>query len=105
VQVDLHPEAQSELRRAALWHDQQRAGLGDELFADVGSTLERMATAPQAFPIWPTLPGSENPIRRALLHRFPYALAFEIGANRVLVLAVAHAKRRPFYWLARRNLG
>jgi len=35
VQVDLHPEAQSELRRAALWHDQQRAGLGDELFADV----------------------------------------------------------------------
>lgn len=35
MQVDLHPEAQSELRRAALWHDQQRAGLGDELFADV----------------------------------------------------------------------
>jgi len=35
VQVDLHPEAQSELRRAALWHDQQRAVSAMNSSADV----------------------------------------------------------------------
>ncbi len=40
-------------------------------------------------------------IRRALLARFPYALVFLVREDEVRVLAVAHAKRRPGYWLSR----
>lgn len=40
-------------------------------------------------------------IRRALLPRFPYTLIFiDMGAE-VRVIAVAHVKREPGYWLER----
>jgi hypothetical protein len=35
--------------------------------------------------------------------RFPYVIAFEKHEHHVLVLAVAHTKRRPLYWLTRTN--
>jgi hypothetical protein len=40
-------------------------------------------------------------IRRVLLPRFPYAVVFMDLGREVRVLAVAHAKRRPGYWLNR----
>ena len=42
-------------------------------------------------------------IRKATIQRFPYVIAFEKHKQHVLVLAVAHAKRRPLYWLTRAN--
>jgi len=33
--------------------------------------------------------------------RFPYGIAFEEHERHLLVLAVAHSKRRPLYWLTR----
>jgi hypothetical protein len=42
-------------------------------------------------------------IRKATIQRFPYVIAFEKHEQHVLVLAVAHAKRRPLYWLRRVN--
>jgi hypothetical protein len=35
VAADLHREALAELRRAAIWYDEQRPGLGDEVCAAV----------------------------------------------------------------------
>jgi hypothetical protein len=47
---------------------------------------------------------AERPmIRKATTQRFPYVIAFEKHAQHVLVVAVAHAKRRPLYWLTRVN--
>jgi hypothetical protein len=51
--------------------------------------------------VWPGTARAAVPIRKAVLEQFPYLIAFEVDADRVLVLAVAHAKRRPLYWLAR----
>jgi hypothetical protein len=49
--------------------------------------------------------GPPVPIRRALVERFPYAIAFEAHPDAVFILAVAHAKRRPLYWLHRSGTG
>ena len=38
---------------------------------------------------------------QATTQRFPYVIAFEKHEQHVLFLAVAHAKRRPLYWLTR----
>jgi plasmid stabilization system protein ParE len=85
-----------------LWYDERRSGLGDEFVAEATALLESVATAPHSFPLWPGVSGSRSiPIRRAVMHRFPYVLAFEENPKHVLVLAVAHGKRRPVYWLAR----
>ena len=42
-------------------------------------------------------------IRKATIQRFPHVIAVEKHEQHVLVLAVAHAKRRPLYWLTRVN--
>jgi plasmid stabilization system protein ParE len=39
--------------------------------------------------------------RRFLLRRFPYSVFYRVDANQVIVIAVAHAHRRPGYWRSR----
>jgi len=101
VRVELHADARAEVRSAALWYDEQRPGLGAELVSAVADAIRRMEQAPLSFPRWPDVRGEGVPIRRALVDRFPHAVAFEVHPDHVLILAVAHAKRRPLYWLAR----
>jgi len=104
VQVELHPEARAELRSAALWYEQRRTGLGGEFIAEVAAALDRIGEAEDSFPAWPGTHSASPPIRRATLQRFPYLIAFESREQAVLVLAVAHARRRPLYWLSRGGL-
>lgn len=40
-------------------------------------------------------------IRKRVVRGYPFLIAYVIRREHVVVLAVAHAKRRPFYWLAR----
>lgn len=37
-----------------------------------------------------------------MLRRFPYHLIYTVEGDELIVTAVAHHKRRPFYW-SRRN--
>ena len=101
MRVELHPDARVELRAAALWYDEQRIGLGDELIDELSLALTRIAAMPASFPVWPGISRATVSIRRALISRFPYGVAFEVHSEHILVLAIPHSKRRPLYWLAR----
>lgn len=58
--------------------------------------VEELAEFPRFLDMPPDLD-----IRRTLLPRFPYAVVFiELGGE-VRILAVAHTKRQPGYWLDR----
>lgn len=105
MRVLLHPEASAELRAAALWYEERSVGLGEDLVVEVSEALARIAMAPRSFPVWPGASARPSPARRAVVHRFPYVVAFEEHPDHVLVLAIAHAKRRPLYWLSRSELG
>lgn len=101
MRVELHPEARAEFRAAAIWYDERQPGLGDELIADVKLTLDRIAASPRAYGQWPGADAVQPLIRRAVLSRFPYVVAYEEDPKRILVLAIAHSRRRPLYWLTR----
>ena len=47
---------------------------------------------------WPQV---EENTQQYLLRRFPYAVIYRARAERVLVVAVAHMRRRPGYWRGR----
>ncbi len=94
----LHPDAIVELEEAALWYEDLRPGLGEEFIAEIDATVARVIEQPALFTLW----AGEAKVRRAVVERFPYVLFFEATETEVLVLAVAHAARRPGYWLARR---
>ena len=68
----------------------QRAWVYPEAIAE-----ERVEEAPRQWPPYLT------DTRRYLLRRFPFFVAFRESEDRVQVLAVAHARRRPGYWPGR----
>ena len=98
--VRLSPEAIDELVETAQWYQSSRPGLESEFVAEVDRVLPLIASSPKASPRLLDLP-ADLEIRRALLPRFPYTLIFMDLGEHVRVLAVAHAKRRPGYWLDR----
>lgn len=101
MRVDLHPEARAEVRAAALWYDERRPGGGDRFVERVDDALRRLEETPAIYPLWPGTEAAPIPIRKALLEQLPYTVAFELHQEHVLVLAIAHAKRQPLYWLVR----
>ena len=97
MRVVLHPDADREFRRAAFWYEERSPGLGDEFVASVSEALRRIGERPRSFPPWlEALTPSGEPIRRAVLRRFPYIVAFEIHSEHLLVLA-AEESPRPRY--------
>lgn len=100
MNVVLHLAAVADLTAAGDWYERRRPGLGLDLVEEIERALEVIAESPTAWPRWPGAP-TELEIRRVLLPRFPFALPYLIQADRIVVLAVAHEKRRPGYWLPR----
>ena len=91
------PDAEAELQSAAMWYEEKRRGLGIEFVAVVDRAFRAVLENPEACPIW----RADRPYRRRFLKRFPYVVFFDIDAATVEIVAVAHAKRRPGYWLDR----
>lgn len=66
----IRPLAESDLNDAAAWYDHQRAGLGLRFLDTVDQLFERIRVSPLQFP------SISSDVRRALLHTFPYAVAY-----------------------------
>lgn len=99
MRLKLHPEAEEEIFQDAAWYDEQRTGLGDEFLQHVDRWFGVILETPRVWPLWPGAPPNPvAPIRRVVLDRFPHSIAYQVFATHVLVLAVAHDSRRPFYW-------
>lgn len=81
-----------ELRAAADYYDSQSPGLGSRFTQSVAELCLMILDQPLA--------GSEvaPSIRRRLVRRYPYAVLYAIESEDVLVLALAHHRRRPGYW-------
>lgn len=93
-------EAIRELEEAVRWYEDQRPGLGDELLAEIESTLQRIERWPGAGAPVPRVP-AELSVRRAPVKRFPYFVVYLDTAEAIRVLAFAHDRRRPGYWRSR----
>jgi plasmid stabilization system protein ParE len=98
--VRLAPEAVAELADSVAWYESRQTGLAAKFLDEFERTLVLIAARPASFPRLLDTP-SDLSVRRALLPRFPYAMVFIELGDEVRVLAVAHAKRQPGYWLNR----
>ena len=92
---------EDDLFEAAWWYEQRQDGLG-ELFLDAyEQAVRRVIAAPTTFARLETN-RTKRDIRRCGLERFPHYIIFEITADELIILAVAHPSRRPNYFLGRR---
>jgi toxin ParE1/3/4 len=93
-------EAGEEAQASAIWYDEQLAGLGNDFLDELSAALQQIEDDPDRFPALET--AKSNQLRRCRLARFPYLIIFEILTAEIVVLAIAHCKRRPNYWRKRK---
>jgi toxin ParE1/3/4 len=98
----VEPEASQELDAAARWYDDQGSGLGHRFLDAVAATMDRLVISPAAGARVPYVP-SELAARRSPVERFPYHVVYLDTRDAIRVLAVAHNRRRPGYWLGRQS--
>jgi plasmid stabilization system protein ParE len=95
--IVFHPLAEQELLDAVTYYEEQRVGLGLEYLEEVEHTVTFLTRYPEA--------GSKvrGSVRRLTLPKFSYSLLYRTSENdQIRILAVAHHKRSPQYWLDRK---
>jgi len=95
MEVQYHPAARAELRRATRRYERERSGLGLAFLAAVREAEAVLTSHPElGMPL-----GGAN--RRHLIRRFPYGLIYRYERERIYILAVAHWRRDADYWADR----
>ena len=89
------PIAIEEHDQAVAFYEERSAGLGERFEAEASRAIELIREYPRA---WHPVSARA---RRCRLNRFPYGIVYWVGVEELLIVAVAHSKRRPRYWQAR----
>jgi plasmid stabilization system protein ParE len=94
--VRYHEAAEDELLHEIGYLEFRAQGLGRRFFAEVQRAESFISQFPESAE--EIRPG----IRKRILRKFRYSLIYSIQKDGLLILAVAHHKRRPGYWTGRR---
>ena len=97
MNVEILEEAEQELDSAVEYHEQIEPGLGLRLKAEARAVIQWIAANPELARLRP------NGYRRVNLKVFPYYVAYLIWADTIWVVAIAHSRKPPEYWIGRTN--
>jgi plasmid stabilization system protein ParE len=91
----LLPPAEEEMIEAALFYETASPGLGDDFLDDIQHAIDTARKHPELGA------GVAHGFRRMLIRRFPFTVIYAVESEQVVVVAVAHQRRRPEYWKGR----
>jgi len=91
-----HPAAEAEHLESVAYYESKRPGLGTSYLAEFERSMNAVCRAPQRYAV-----EKQPDIRRICMKRFSFTILFRESSGDVQVLAVAHNRRRPQYWLGR----
>ena len=93
--LEFHPEAEAEYLTSLDWYRGRSLNAATNLEREFLQAINKIESAPQRWPRY-VLTSQRN-----VLHRFPFSIVYRAFPTRILVVAVAHAHRRPGYWAGR----
>ena len=93
--VRIHSEAQKEIDEAFEKYFAASREVAERFLIEVDISIERITASPKLYPRF------SRKTRRRVLAEFPYSVIYQDKEDTVLIVAVAHAKRRPGYWAKR----
>jgi plasmid stabilization system protein ParE len=93
--IDFVPDARSEFDEAFNWYAARSVGAAIRFTTEVDVAIESIAADPHRFV--KTHAGCQV----CRLKRYPYCVVYHHVDDRVSIVAIAHAKRRPGYWRGR----
>jgi plasmid stabilization system protein ParE len=97
MRVEFHPLAEEELIEQAAYYNERVPGLGAAFVSEAEAIAAALLEHPQIGALL------DADMRTLPLRRFPHSLIYAVEGKRVLVLAIAHQKRKPGYWRQRRE--
>lgn len=95
ARAEFTPEALREIDDAFEWYLERSLPAAEAFVREVDSAVALIASSPT---IWSRF---EAGTRRYVLRKFPYSIIYREIPVGVEVVAVAHHKRRPRYWIGR----
>jgi plasmid stabilization system protein ParE len=87
--IIIRPDAEIDLEESFQWYQEQSPGLGLEFLRCVDAAFDMIIENPRLYQ------NVYKNIRRTLTRRFPYEIFYIIEEDKIIVLAVLHAKRDP----------
>lgn len=93
----IEPAANDDVAAAVGWYEEEQVGLGVRFGRQLVATYERILAHPLLYQ------DLGRGIRKAALHRFPYAVYYVVEGQAVVVTAVLHLHRDPAEWQRRRR--
>jgi plasmid stabilization system protein ParE len=91
--------AEAEYVEATVWYRDRDPRVAEQFVAETRRTLQLVESFPQ---IGGRVPGMDDRhVRQMPIHAFPYHIVFVELPNRLEVVAFAHDRRRPGYFISR----
>lgn len=98
MNLRIHRLAVAEVDHEVDYYESIYPGLGAELEDEIDAALEMIVRVPEVGAVW-----KDRPDRRVfVLSRFPFTLPYQIIDSGIVMLALAHTRKRPGYWARRR---
>ena len=90
--VDFDVAARAEFNNAFDWYAQRSLGAAIGFASEVDVAVELIVSDPDRFP------GSYAGCQYCALHHYPYLVIYYWTQDKVVIVAIAHAKRSPGFW-------
>ena len=88
-------DALIEAEEAARWYAQRSPTAAAGFASELEAAAQAITETPNTWPAY------DHDTRRFLLRRYPYSLIYRVETARLVIVAVAHGRRRPGYWKQR----
>ena len=90
-------KAEEEMNFSAKYYNQKAPGLGFDFLEEIEKSLTIIEESPERWKFY-----GEN-IRKYNVRRFPFSIyyVYEKDEDKIIIIAVAHQKRKPGYWKER----
>jgi toxin ParE1/3/4 len=96
VELELHPQVVREARAIRLWYRRRSPAAAIGFIAELDRAVDAILRGPDVYAEY--LHGT----RRYVMQRYPFSVIFRSRPSSILVVAIAHSKKRPGYWWRRR---
>jgi toxin ParE1/3/4 len=97
VKIIAHPAAAADLNNAAAFYSEQaNKQIGLAFITEFEKAAALLSGNPELGTPW------VSGTRRFVLRRFPFNIVYRLFPDYLLIIAIAHQKRRPGYWHRRK---
>lgn len=91
-----HRAALAEHLDQVAFYESRQPGLGADYLEEFDGLMARVVQNAQAYPAI-----GSSALRRAGMRRFPFHVIYLVHDMQIVIVAIAHHRRRPAYWVER----